>query len=129
MLDKLMVPSSKLFTLESGTKKEDVMVAFKETDYDIIPINGNPISMYYHKESSKTNKINFDNTIDVNMSIKSLLKKFNDQHYTFVTENGVVVGLLTIADLNSKEFSLWLYKYFIDIEKELCLFARIILRI
>lgn len=119
MIEKLMVSNSKMFKVDDDKDMPEIKSIITKEDYDLVPINDEPISMYYLKETMQKRMINYDNTIDINTSIKPLLNKLSIQNNLFVTENGIVVGMISVSDLNSKEFSLWLYRYFIDIEKDL----------
>jgi len=94
-----------------------------DLSFDILPIKGERMIEYYKKPEG-IKKIQFDETIEIDAVLSTVLNRLTERNFLFVREGSDICGLLTKADLNKREVILQIYAMLVELERALINFIR-----
>lgn len=124
-------------TKEFSENKREVISKMLLNRFDILPAKGKTGNFdfyisttswgYFHEECILQKKIDFNEDVIYYLThVRDVLRLMQDKnrYFYFLSNHSEVIGLITIANFNDKNFYFWIYKKLVKLEKGLAVFIK-----
>jgi hypothetical protein len=125
IIPSIMTTKESLKCLKDTDPQEKMKETIDSTLFNVMPIiSDNKITKYFDKKLKEKRRIDFDDTINIESEIFTLLEMLTKKNVLFVTDKSEVCGMITRSDLNKKAISLYLYSLMVDLEREMSILVK-----
>ncbi|CAM4409845.1 hypothetical protein [Zobellia nedashkovskayae] len=113
---------------ESEIENESYLELMRKNRFDLLPIVFKTETKEYYITAKpneftqiERKKITFDDTLDLNTNIRTVIDSFSSKKRTFyfLTFQKEIAGLITIGNLNCRQVQIYIFQHLCDLERTL----------